>query len=71
MPHANQATGWKDARRAVMDLIFTSTSPYRRQLLARLGVPFRAVAPTVDEGLPLLAVARLLRQHIWSIPEAG
>ena len=33
-----------------MDLILASTSPYRRQLLERLGVPFRCVAPAVDEG---------------------
>ena len=32
------------------ELILASTSPYRRQLLERLGVPFRAVAPTVDEA---------------------
>ena len=35
------------------DLILASTSPYRRELLARLGVPFQCVAPRVDEsGLP-------------------
>ena len=32
-----------------MDLILASTSPYRRALLARLGVPFRCVAPEIDE----------------------
>ncbi len=32
-----------------MDLILASTSPYRRALLERLGVPFRSVAPPVDE----------------------
>src|SRR5439155_6382792 len=31
-------------------LILASTSPYRRSLLARLGVPFRCLAPGVDEG---------------------
>jgi septum formation protein len=31
------------------DLILASTSPYRRALLERLGVPFRGVAPRVDE----------------------
>ena len=31
------------------ELILASTSTYRRQLLERLGVPFRAVAPQVDE----------------------
>jgi septum formation protein len=32
-----------------MRLILASTSPYRRELLARLGVPFETVAPEVDE----------------------
>jgi septum formation protein len=32
-----------------MDLILASTSPYRRALVERLGVPFRSVAPPVDE----------------------
>ena len=50
MPRANLATGWKDAFRAVVELILASTSPYRRQLLERLGVTFRAVSPTLDEG---------------------
>ena len=31
------------------DLILASTSPYRRELLARLGLPFRAIAPRIDE----------------------
>ena len=30
-------------------LILASTSPYRREVLARLGVPFTTVAPAVDE----------------------
>ena len=30
-------------------LILASTSRYRRQLLERLGIPFRAVAPDCDE----------------------
>jgi septum formation protein len=32
------------------DLILASTSPYRRALLARLGVPFRCLAPRLDES---------------------
>ena len=32
-----------------LDLILASTSPYRRELFSRLGVPFRALAPGVDE----------------------
>lgn len=30
-------------------LILASSSPYRRELLARLGLPFQAVAPDIDE----------------------
>ncbi len=32
-----------------MELILASTSPYRRSLLGRLGLPFRCVAPLVEE----------------------
>jgi septum formation protein len=32
------------------ELILASTSPYRRQLLERLRLPFRAIAPQVDEA---------------------
>jgi septum formation protein len=32
-----------------MDLVLASTSPYRRELLGRLGVPFRCRAPLIDE----------------------
>jgi septum formation protein len=32
-----------------LDLILASTSRYRRQLLARLGLPFRVLAPVCDE----------------------
>jgi septum formation protein len=32
-----------------MRLVLASTSPYRRELLARLGVPFEVAAPEVDE----------------------
>lgn len=33
-----------------MELILASGSPYRRDLLARLGLPFRVVVPAVDES---------------------
>src|SRR5690606_9575677 len=33
-----------------MRLILASSSPYRRELLARLGIPFSTVAPNVDES---------------------
>ncbi len=32
-----------------MQLVLASTSPYRRELLARLGVPFEVASPDVDE----------------------
>ena len=32
-----------------MDLILASTSPYRRELLQRLGIPFTCISPNVDE----------------------
>ena len=32
-----------------MKLVLASTSPYRRELLARLGVPFETATPDVDE----------------------
>ncbi|MGQ9684729.1 MAG: Maf family nucleotide pyrophosphatase [Thiobacillaceae bacterium] len=33
-----------------MVLVLASTSPFRRELLARLGVPFEVAAPNVDEA---------------------
>jgi septum formation protein len=33
----------------MMRLVLASTSPYRRQLLERLGIPFEVAAPRVDE----------------------
>src|SRR5205823_317052 len=50
----------------VVDLVLASTSPYRRALLQRLGIPFRCVAPPVDEdalkgaGATPRVLARLL-----------
>ena len=32
-----------------MQLVLASTSPYRRELLSRLGVPFETTSPDVDE----------------------
>lgn len=34
---------------ATVDLVLASTSPYRRELMGRLGLPFRCQAPRVDE----------------------
>ena len=48
------------------DLVLASTSRYRRELMARLGLPFRAVAPACDEealkvpGLAPAALATML-----------
>jgi septum formation protein len=39
-----------------MDLVLASTSPYRRALLERLGLPFRMRAPNVDEDALKVAV---------------
>jgi len=36
-----------------MDLVLASTSPYRRELLERLGLPFRSLAPRFTEEPPL------------------
>jgi septum formation protein len=52
-----------------MELILASTSPYRRALLERLGIPFTAIAPDCDEealkdsGLQPLEVARELARR--------
>ncbi|MEF3192806.1 MAG: Maf family nucleotide pyrophosphatase [Halothiobacillaceae bacterium] len=48
-------------------LILASTSPYRRELLARLGLPFAAVGPRIDEtrreGEPAEAMVRRLARE--------
>ncbi len=50
----------------VPDLVLASTSRYRRELLARLGLPFRARAPGCDEE----AVKQSLRgAHLHLPPE--
>ena len=43
-------------------LILASVSPRRRELLARLGLPFEAVDPNVDEGSPAGRPERLARR---------
>ncbi len=44
-------------------LVLASTSPYRRELLARLGLPFEVEAPEVDEApLPGEAPEALVRR---------
>ena len=39
----------KDAEYATIPLVLASTSPFRRELLERLQLPFECVAPEVDE----------------------
>ena len=44
-------------------IVLASTSPYRRELLARLGLPFRAVSPDTEETpLPGETPATLVRR---------
>lgn len=48
-------------------LVLASTSPYRRELLARLGIPFETAAPNVDEApqadeTPVATAQRLARE---------
>jgi septum formation protein len=64
----------REGRFAVPELILASTSPYRRALLGRLGVPFRAVAPRLDEESlkdapvsPRALAARLARAKAESV----
>jgi len=45
-------------------LILASTSPYRRQLLRRLCLPFECIAPEFDEALPgSMPVTELVRHN--------
>jgi septum formation protein len=62
-----------------MQIVLASTSPYRREIIARLGLPFEAVAPHCDETpLPnetaLQTATRLARAKAESLagrfPEA-
>jgi len=48
----------------VKPLVLASTSPFRRELLGRLRLPFEAVAPAYDEeGIPGLAPRQLALRH--------
>jgi len=44
-------------------LILASTSPYRRELLTRLGLPFECIAPDFDEVLPGSMTPEALVRH--------
>jgi len=57
-------------------LILASTSRYRRQLLERLGLPFQALAPGVDETeleaeSPLDLAVRLAREKAASVTQSN
>jgi septum formation protein len=67
------ASEW-DNLRMVRRLILASTSPYRRELLARLRLPFEAIAPGVDEGAlpdetPLALAQRLALRKARAIAQ--
>jgi septum formation protein len=47
--------------REASDLVLASTSPYRRALLERLAIPFRAKAPICDESLLKATEPNLIR----------
>lgn len=56
----------------MVDLILASSSAYRRQLLDRLGLPYRAITPDIDESLnpgeaPLAASLRLARAKATAV----
>ena len=51
-------------RRINRRLILASTSPYRRELLARLRLPFEVVAPDVDETQHLRELPRNLANRL-------
>ncbi len=53
-------------------IILASTSPYRRELLAKLGLPFECAAPGVDEAplpgeAPPALAARLAEAKAWAV----
>jgi septum formation protein len=53
-------------------IVLASTSPYRRQLLARLRLPFETIAPGVDETarpaeLPAVTALRLAREKALAV----
>ncbi len=57
---------------AIPELILASTSPYRQELLARLGLKFRAVAPRFEEahehnGAPAALALELARGKAMSV----
>lgn len=59
---------------SVKPLVLASTSPYRRELLGRLGIPFDTMAPGTDEFRqagedPGAMVARLAREKAHAVAQ--
>ncbi|MEE8059125.1 MAG: Maf family protein [Pseudomonadales bacterium] len=55
-------------------IILASSSPYRRKLLARLGLPFDCYSPDIDESIqanetPQQLVARLSEQKARAVAQ--
>ena len=55
-----------------MDIILASQSPRRRELLERMGLPFRIITPDIDEHMDRdLPPAELVRQISLEKAQAG
>ncbi|MDX1592656.1 MAG: nucleoside triphosphate pyrophosphatase [Gammaproteobacteria bacterium] len=70
-----QDAGAREARLPPGGLVLASTSPYRRELLGRLGVPFATTRPDADESRqpgerPEVLVARLAEAKARSVAAA-
>jgi len=58
-----------------MRLILASSSPFRRDLLARLKIPFEIISPDIDESprpgeSPPALVERLAKEKAWAVARA-
>ena len=69
------AKGFSSRMDHSMDLILASASPYRRALVERLGIPFRWIAPPIDEEAIkadlVQASPRELAEHLAMAKAAG
>lgn len=65
-------TASPDNRQGAPRLVLASTSPFRRELLTRLGLPFETLSPDVDEqSLPDEPAAALVRRLAEAKARAG